>query len=335
MPKSEAAVPVDSSVMKTIAITGASGYIGRHLVAELMRAGGWRIKVLSRTGQLDFDVANSASKLEVVKGDLQDKASLQGFFEAGCTVVNLVYLWKAGEAGNLAVTHNLLEACKAARIGRLIHCSTAAVVGRVPDNLITERTVCNPVTEYGITKLKIEEAVVSAARGHFDAAILRPTSVFGPEGDPLKKLAADLVSGSRFKNYLKSCLFDKRRMNLVHVSNVVAAISFLINRAENLQGEVFIVSDDDSPINNFSDVEIRLMQQFDIPSYRFRLPMPLGLLGFLLARLGRNNVNPRCDYAPDKLLGLGFKRPVSFEAGLAEYATWYHTFQQKQSGGNA
>lgn len=316
--------------MKTIAITGASGYIGRYLVAELMRVGGWRIKVLSRTGQLDFNATNTGSKLEVVKGDLQDMASLQGFFEEQCTVVNLVYLWHAGETGNLAVTYNLLEACKNARVRRLVHCSTAAVVGRVPDNLVTENTICQPVTEYGITKLKIEEAVISMARGHFDAVILRPTSVFGPAGNPLKRLAADITSGNRLRNYFKSCLFGRRRMNLVHVANVVAAILFLVGRTENLSNEVFIVSDDDSLDNNFTDVESRLMQQFRIPYYSYRLPIPLGLLGFLLACLGRNNVNPRCNYSPDKLLGLGFKRPVSFHAGLAEYAIWYYTFQQKK-----
>lgn len=319
--------------MNTVAIVGASGYIGRRLVEELRRLGSYRIKLLSRS--LDQYSTVAGLDVEVVKGDMQDMASLQELFEADCTVVNLVYLWDAGEAGNLAVTHNLLEACKTARVGRLIHCSTAAVVGRVPDNLITENTVCRPVTEYGITKLKIEEAVINAARSNFDAAILRPTSVFGPGGDPLKKLSSDLVSGSRLRNYLKSCLFGKRRMNLVHVANVVAAILFLMDRTESLKGEVFIVSDDDSTGNNFADVESRLMQQFHIPYYHFRLPMPLGLLGFMLARLGRNNINPRCNYAPDKLLALGFKRPVSFEAGLAEYAIWYHSLQMKKQEGLA
>lgn len=319
--------------MKTIAITGGSGFIGRHLIAELMREGGWRIKVLSRTGQLDIDTTDTGSKLEVFKGDLLDMASLQGFFEAHCAVVNLVYLWGAGEAGNLAAMHNLLEACQAAHVGRVIHCSTAAVVGRVPDNLITENTACRPKTEYGRTKLKTEDAVISAARDNFDAVILRPTSVFGPGGNSLKKLATDLMSGHRLRNYLKSCLFGWRRINLVHVANVVAAILFLVNRNENLKGEVFIVSEDDSPKNNFTDVESRLMQEFNLPYYRVRMPMPSRILALLLALLGHNNINPRCNYAPDKLLGLGLKRPVSFEAGLAEYALWFYAFHQKKQRG--
>jgi nucleoside-diphosphate-sugar epimerase len=322
--------------MSTIAIVGASGYIGRHLVAELLRLGGGRIKVLSRSGQRDFDTGGSGGALEIINGDLQQAASLQGFLEADCTVINLVYLWGGGEPDNLRITRNLLDACKAARVGRLIHCSTAAVVGRVPDDRITENIACCPVTEYGITKLKIEQAVIDAARGYYDAAILRPTSVFGPAGDPLKELAGDLTAGSRFRNYLKSCLFGKRRMNLVHVANVVAAILFLVQRTESLDGAVFIVSDDDSPANNFADVERFLMRGLRISDYSLpRLPIPLSVLGFLLARLGRNNVNPRCNYAPDKLLGLGLRRPVSFEAGLAEYASWYRSSYLDKQGGSA
>ena len=51
-----------------------------------------------------------------------------------------------------------------------------------------EETPCEPVTEYVITKFKVEAAVNNAARGFFDAVILRLTSVFGPEGEALKNL---------------------------------------------------------------------------------------------------------------------------------------------------
>lgn len=310
--------------MNTIAITGASGYIGRHLVAGLIRVDDWRIRVLANSTRQDSQTRVHDSRVEVVEGDLREARTLRQYLDPGCTVVNLVYLWDAGEKENLAVTSNLLEACRAAKIGRLIHCSTAAVVGRVADDLVTEATSCQPITEYGITKLKVETAILEAARGSFDSAILRPTSVFGPGGVSLQKLAGDLTGGSRIQNYLKSCLFGRRRMNLVHIANVVAAIIFLAQRTESLGGALFIVSDDDDPSNNFTDVERFLMSNLYIPDYRLpRVPLPPVLLKFLLRCLRRNNVNPRCNYDPGKLIGFGFRRPVSLEAGLAEYAAWY------------
>ena len=167
--------------------------------------------------------------------------SLRGFMEPGCTVVHLAYLQGVGESENLAAIANLLEACKDANIKRLIHCSTAAVVGRVPDDIITEDTPCNPVSEYGIIKYKIEKAVGDAAGGSFDVAILRPTSIFGPKGGSLKKLIGNLMTKKNIRNYLKSCLFNKRRMNLVHMGNVVAAVIFMVEYQENFGGGIFII----------------------------------------------------------------------------------------------
>jgi nucleoside-diphosphate-sugar epimerase len=309
-----------------IAVIGASGYIGRHLVTELAQENDCRVRVLSRTQTGRTMGTAWPTGVEVIQGDLHDPESLQELLEAGCIVINLAYLWGAGEAENLALTRNLLHACKLIRVRRLIHCSTAAVTGRAPYDRVTEKTECRPITEYGITKLKLEQVIVSTAKGFFDTAILRPTSVFGPDGEPLKKLANDLVGGNRFLNYLKSCLFDFRRMNLVHIANVVAAILFLMRCKENLDGEIYIVSDDGAVANNFVDVERILMSSLNCRGYAFpRITLPVGLLGLLLRLLGRNNINPKCNYAQDKLERLGFTSPVVFEGGLKEYADWYRS----------
>lgn len=309
--------------MRSIAITGASGFIGKHLVAELLRLGGFRIKLLTRNQhKASIDLAGSG--VEMVEGDLREPKSLRNFLEQGCTVVNLAYIQGSDEAENIVAINNLLAACKSANVRRLIHMSTADVAGRVRVNPVTENTQCRPVTEYAITKLKIENAVLAFAKNNFDIVILRPTAVFGSGGANLRSLAENLTTKNWLESYLRSCLFGSRHMNLVSVANVVAAIIFFINRSEKLDGETFMVSDDDSPSNNFADVERYLMREFGITDYSLpRLPVLPGLMKLLLACLGRNNINPHCNYSPDKLLSLGFERPVSFETGLAEYAAWY------------
>ncbi|WP_020181540.1 NAD(P)-dependent oxidoreductase [Methylotenera sp. 1P/1] len=310
--------------MHTIAITGATGFIGKHLVAELLRLGGFRIKLLTRAKNSETNSLIESGVI-VVEGDLLNLESLNGFLEQDCTVINLVYLHDAGEQKNMEATNNLLHMCKSASVKRLIHCSTAAVVGRTPDNLVTENTVCQPVTEYGITKLKIETMILDT-KDSFDTTILRPTAVFGIDGEPLKKLARDLITKRRLANYAKSCLFGKRRTNLVNIANVVAAIVFLIKRNENLRGETFIISDDDSENNNFVYTERLLMKALNVPDYRLpRLFVPPFFLTFLLACLGRNNINPMCNYSSNKLLGLGYQKACSFESSITEYANWYQS----------
>lgn len=321
---------------KTIAITGASGFIGKRLVSDILREGIYEIRVLSRDKQRDVGEERFGQGVEIFEGDLGDPDSLSGFLVPGCTVINLVYLWNAGEELNLNCTYNFLAACKAAKVARLIHCSTAAVAGRAPNDLIDEKTKCLPVCDYGTTKLQIERDIIDFAKEHFDAVILRPTSVFGIGGEPLKKLAADICSGNRWKNYLKSCLFGRRRMNLVPVANVAAAIIFLSRYAGCFGGEIFIVSDDDDPKNNFIDVERFLMDALGVKKYPLpRLPLPLTLLKLLLMSLGRNNVNPRCDFDTGKLRKLGFKSPVSLSEGLAEYAAWYRASHPGEKGSKA
>lgn len=315
--------------MNTIVVLGASGYIGQRLVAELVDAGNARVRVLSRSRQRDLAANAFPVGVDIVEGDLLDPDSLATLCEPDCTVIHLAYLWGAGEEQNLTTIRNLTKACKAAKVKRLIHLSTAMVTGRTRQDQITEAEACRPLTEYATTKLKIEQAVINAGDGSFDIAILRPTAVFGPGSENLKKLAQDLVAGKRVRNYLKSCIFGKRRMNLVHISNVVASIVFLTVRSENLDGQVFIVSDADIAENNFQDVERILMRELRIPDYKFPpLTVPPFVLSLFLTCLGKDNTNPRCDYFSGKLTKLGFRRPVGFEEGLADYAAWYHSAYQ-------
>jgi nucleoside-diphosphate-sugar epimerase len=310
----------------TIAITGASGFIGKRLVSDLLREGGYEIRVLSRDKQRDLNEQRFGQGVELFEGNLNDPESLREFLVPDCVVINLVYLWDAGEKSNLTCIHNLLTACKDVKVSRLIHCSTADVAGRTPNDLVDEKTQCLPITEYAVTKLKIEQYIIGFAKGHFDAVILRPTAVLGIDGEQLKKLAADICNGNRCRNYLKSCLFGRRRMNLVPVANVAAAIVFLSRYAGRFENEIFIVSDDGDPKNNFIDVELFLMNALGAKKYRLpQLTLPLTLLKWLLMSMGRNNVNPRCGFDMGKLRKLGFKSPVSLDQGLAEYAAWYRT----------
>jgi nucleoside-diphosphate-sugar epimerase len=312
--------------MNTIAIIGASGYIGRHLVARLALQCGNRVRVLTRNQASIPMPIIWPSNVEIIKGNLFDKKSLLELLEPGCILINLAYLWQSDELENLAVIRNLLEACEIAQVKRLIHCSTAAVVGRISDNNINEETPCRPLTKYGIIKLKIEQEIIRVSNGTLETAILRPTGVFGAGGEPLIKLSNDLLARSRLRNYLKSCLFGRRRMNLVHIENVVAAIQFLIQRYERIEGEIFIVSDDKTAINNFLDIEQFLMRKLDCPRYPYpRIPLPLGVLSLLLRIMGRNNINPRCNYEQGKLESIGFKSPMAFEEGLSAYADWYRS----------
>lgn len=315
--------------MQKIAIIGASGFIGKHLLAKLGRMEAEEVRVLSRNSSRLKNQMNES--VQVIEGDLMQIESLQALVQPGCTVINLAYLRDAGADANFYAMDNLLKVCQSVGVARVIHCSTADLVGRAATNNITEETVCHPVNEYGITKLELERRVIRAGlQNSFDTVVLRPTAVFGSDGEQLKKLLSDLMVGNTWVNYAKACLFGERRMNLVHVENVVEAIVFLIRYPKPLNGEVFIVSDDDEPNNNFAYVEQFLIDKVAFkPHPLLRVRLPAIILSALLAIRGRNNINPYCNYDSGKLLGLGFKKVISLEDGLAEYARWH---QSKERG---
>lgn len=313
----EAAKPKGKSV---IAITGASGFIGCRLVESLSRREDVEVRVLVRGREHPFKVY---PELSVVTGDLAKIETLADFLRPGCTVINLAYDFSATSAENLRSTDNLLRACTDARISRLIHCSTASVFGHVKQDILNEEVVCNPTSEYGITKLSIETLLREGAHGNFEFVNLRPTSVFGPGGPALKKLIDNLKSRHALINYLNSCLFNERKLNLISVDTLVAAIWFLFDRPHDIDGQTFIISEDDEEINNFAFVERYLFREICGKEYALRpIKIPLKVLAFVLRAMGRDNANPLRVFESGKIRKLGFRSPRSLEISLRDFARW-------------
>jgi nucleoside-diphosphate-sugar epimerase len=308
--------------MRDIVIVGGTGFVGRHLVGRFLHQNDIRMRVLVHMH--DLDGCSDKENITFINGDLLRPQTLETLCVENATVINVAYLRGKARQDNVTATNNLLDACAKAKIRRLIHCSTASVFGRGTGTIVTENTACNPVNEYENTKLQIEEDIFERAKKTFETVIVRPTAVFGPGGKNLLKLADDLRSGNKIANYLKSCLCALRTMNLVSVHNVVAVIEWLAHTDKKVNREVFIVSDDDSPFNNYSYVEQYLIKElcldnYPVPVIRF----PVFVLAFLLKSFGKSNFNPVCKYSSQKLRDFGFREDVFFDEGLADFIAWY------------
>lgn len=297
----------------TVVVIGASGFIGEHLLNILAERMDTEVRVLVHRNR-----AKSHANINFIEGDLLKPDSLDVLLTKNCTVINLAYLAQ----NNLHAMANLAMACTRNQVRRLIHCSTAVVVGRVRSDWVTESTACAPVSEYERTKLQMEDMLLEAAVGKFEVAILRPTAVFGPGGKNLVKLANELLTANLWINYIRSCLFNRRSMNLVCVENVVAALVFLVD-SEKIDRQIFIISDDNSAVNNYIAIENRLLASFG-KSYPIpRVFVPKIFLGALLRLTRKSNVNPSIKYSDQKLASLGFKKPQKLETALDAFAGWF------------
>jgi nucleoside-diphosphate-sugar epimerase len=301
---------------RPVAITGATGHVGRRLTRHLVRSGR-RVRVLARNPAAAAAVLPASC--EIIEGDLREAAGPTRLVEPGCDVVNLAHLWDGSLEDNVRAVRGLLSACAAGDSRRLVHLSSVAVFGRAPGDRVDEASPCLPVIAYGRAKLALEKLLAAEARTPF--TIVRPATVFGEPGPPLDALIAELRRPVRIKGWLLSSVSGARRMNLVHVDNVVAAISFLLEAESFPGGQAFIVSDDDHPANNFSGVERELMKSLGVPDYALpRLPVPAWALALLLRARGHNNVNPRRTFDGARLAALGYRPPVDFIQGLAALA---------------
>lgn len=301
-----------------LVVTGANGFIGRHFLAAA-RADGIAVRALTR-GTAGI-AADHDTGVEWIIGDLADPAVWLRLVMPGCVVVNLAYSQVAATADAVVATKAMVEACAAAGARRLVHCSTISVYGRTAGGVIDEATPCNPIDDYGCQKLAIEEALLGTDAGSCELTILRPAAVFGNGGQALRSLSASLATGSRLASYGRSSLFGRRSMHLVPVETVVAALRFLADTFRSLDRGIFIVAEDDDPLNNFRNVERTLMMALGIRDYSLPpLPLPTTLLKMLLQTRGRSDIDPYCRYSSAKLHAAGFAPPVSFAAALHAFA---------------
>lgn len=163
------------------AVTGATGFIGRHTVAALRRRG-WDVRALVR--RYPADLISPYHRLEVVLGDVGDEAALERLVGGAKAIIHLAGLVKALRAEefyavNEGGTERLLRAAaKHNPDAPLIHISSLAA--REPQ-----------LSPYCDSKRRAEAKVIDLAAGR-PWTILRPPAVYGP-GDvellPLFKAA--------------------------------------------------------------------------------------------------------------------------------------------------
>ncbi len=308
--------------MKTISITGASGFVGQHLLNMFVHHSDCDFRVLIRE-KTSHNVYKS-NRVMLVKGDLTRRESLDAFIEPGCIVVNLAYLSSNNLEQNLIATRNLAEVCIDKKIKRFVHCSTAAVVGRTKGNKITEETKCNPKNNYEITKWEIEKEIQKISKNKFELVVIRPTAIYGPGVKNLLKLSNELVSGNIYLRYLRSSLFNKRKMNLVAIDNVAQAIIYIALTEQKIDREVLIISDDDQSMNNYRDIEKCLSRNLGVKDHYLPIiPFPKLVLSLALKLLRRSNINTLRVYSSEKLKKFGFSSSVKLEEGIASFAKWY------------
>lgn len=315
-----------------ILVTGASGFIGRHLTAGLLTRG-TPVRVMTR--HPERLPAEWAGRVEVVAGSLTDKAVIEAATKGAALVFHL-----AGEiqdpaamrAVNADAARDLARAAGAAGVKRFVHLSSVGVIGVDEADDIAEDAPCRPQNEYERTKLEGERAVLEFALATgFDAVVVRPTIVFG-EGvmktrDSLLEWMCALQQG-RF-----AFIGRKAVANYVYVGDVVEALLKLSERPSS-GGKVFHVADP-APMRDFvgamSDAlgvacPTRVVPTWAAYAAAAALEAANRMLGtpapLTLPRV--RALSSACRFSGDKLrTRAGVTLPFGYREGLVRTVQWY------------
>jgi len=234
-----------------IAVTGATGFLGRYIVSELANAG-HRLTCWHRTTS---DLSHFPSPIPMgsvhwIDGSLGDDLSSGALVEGAEAVVHAALFhpgggFRGGEGDlvrfvetNVLGTLRLVEAARAARVGRFIFISSCAVHDRIlSDRPLDETHPTWATSHYGAHKAAIESFVHSYGFGDgYPICALRPTGIYGPAHPASSSKWFSLVRRVR----LGETVDCRRGGKEVHAHDVARAVGLLlVADPESITGEAF------------------------------------------------------------------------------------------------
>ncbi len=327
--------------MTRVLVTGGSGFIGPHLVKQLVGQGA-QVACLVRESS-DLSRLN-AFQPEYIYGDLMDPQSLTNAV-SNCDVVYHVagltksvrphIMWQTNEQG----VRNVAQACAnvdAAPV--LVVLSSLAAAGPAPrDRPLTESDPPNPVSRYGLSKRKGELAAFEFA-DRVPISIVRAPIVFG-EGDMDGLALFKCIASIRL--HMMPTL-RSYRFSMIHATDLSNAMSIVADRGERISADhsnagIYFAAAEENP--TYPDYGRMIGQSMGIDRVipYPNLPMTIWLLAAINEMYSRVSGRPQIlnwDKTREALAGswacsaerlnkLGFKTEMPLLDRLSQTVQWY------------
>ncbi|MEM0014840.1 MAG: NAD-dependent epimerase/dehydratase family protein [Zestosphaera sp.] len=323
-----------------VLVTGASGFLGGHLVEELMRKG-YSVRGMVR----DPRKAQRLNGLgvEVSYGDLTVPETLPQAVRGVDAVVHLAAYYtftgsrRLYKLVNVEGTRALAQASLKSGVRRFIFCSSTEAIGPVANPPGDEDTPPNPQFEYGWSKLRAEEIVRSLGNSGLEYTIIRPSGIYGPRNvdDVAYWFIMTVAKGGLFSKFTVGS--GEHLVQFVHVRDVVQGFTLALEKPDVSVGQTYIISDERA--HRYREVYEILSQILDRepPKHRINPTLAKVVLAFteLYDRVrGGGNLMYRMKivdavtthraYRIDKAKReLGYKPQYDLVKGLKETIKWY------------
>jgi len=309
--------------MALYVVTGGAGFIGSHIVEQLVRRGE-AVRVLDNfsTGQRE-NLASFLERIDLVEGDLRDLPTVRRAVDGAEYVLHQGALPSVprsvadpltSNASNVAGTLHVLVAARDAQVRRVVCASSSSIYGDSPTLPKQEDMPARPKSPYAVSKLAGEGYCRAFTEVYgLETVCLRYFNVFGPRQDPASQYAAVIPRfiTAMLRGEVPTIYGDGyQSRDFTYVSNVVDA-NLLAAAAPDVAGRVFNVA----------------------CGQRHTL---LDLVAILNDVLGTQIVPVHTDPRPGDVRhsladitaareALGYRAEVDFRDGLRRTADWYKT----------
>ena len=324
--------------MKKILITGASGFIGGFLVKQALKQGFEvyaGVRESSDLSNLEDPRINFFKMYFASKHILKQSIISIGKFDyiihnAGVTKTcnNKMF-----DVVNYKYTRNLIEALYETNLipKKFIYISSLAAFGpgtEKPIVPISNLSKPNPISQYGISKLKAEEFIKSQRK--FPYVILRPTGVYGPGEKDYLVMYKSINKG--IETYIGT---KEQNISFIYVKDLAKLV--LNTLSSNIVKKSYFVSD----LNSYTSIELNRIVKKELNKKTITLVFPVALIKIIAllnekiscllqkkpSTLNREKFkeisqkNWLCD-SNDLVVDFGFKPEYNLQTGIHETIEW-------------
>jgi len=313
----------DVPVLKAdILVTGATGFIGRHLLDALLRSGN-RVRILTRERNKRLQLSN----VEVLEGDVRDEKVVDAAMKGIRVVYHLAAAMKGGRTehfdSTVRGTKNILDSMAKHQVDRLVYLSSLCVYDQmsfsrgqvVSEEYPYEQT---PLMRgyYSYAKLEAEKLVRQRMQdGNLCACIVRAGMVYGPGRDGLSVLFPHKFLKLFGRKILLVIGRGSMRLNLVYVKDLVDLL-LMAGQSEEATGHIFNAVDPNTTTQGEYVRLYRMLSGEKLVSIFVPVSVLLpgfGVLGFLLGVATGRKL-----YLPYKIIGINKVGRSSYDVSGAQ-----------------
>ena len=316
-------------------VTGASGFVGSHMVDYLLEKGHHVKCILRKTSSTKW---LEGKQVEIFYSGLFDKEKLKEVLKDADYLFHIAGVVKAKTEdgyfkGNVQTTRTLLDAlCEIdSKVKRIVIVSSQTACGPSLDGKpCNEGTPEHPITTYGRSKLA-EEKLAKSYMDKLPITIVRLPAVYGERDTEIYQV---------FKTYKMGIMtlvgFDEKKLNLSHVYDVVNGI-FLAATSDKSKGQLYFIASEE--IYTWEQISQSIKKAFGRSALTIRVPHFLvytvaaiaQFFAMFSSKAATFNLEKAKDFVQKEWTcdvskaknELGYKQNISLDEGMMRTISWY------------